>query len=493
MKLKAKESERKLQSFNKYQSDFSNTITIQKHRQVWLEEIQRLQHWRKIFLLSIQNHFVKFDKGEELNWYWHREIADMSDADLIREDVMGLHYISKDMHHSSKSNRVLQEKIQEQREKIQEAIAKDDKKIRKIEKEIREVDQTGELIEINDEWIEFNGEIMRFRNLKFKHQDLQRHHTKECGRIKEMYEQELLRLNQSYQDVIERLPYGYLDEITFDHFEKIKEEYSDQTKEKFTMFCERVHLEIPKLSQKEEEAAIKAEMEYQKCKEEQLHKMEKRHQTLKQWREQKITMFILHSEKRKKYHQEQLQKEQALHQKEQKRRESIKFHLELYKEELEKKKKKQMELELELNEKLEAEYQIQKAINEERVKVRATERQKKLKEKEKQYELMLKERQELERRLEILRQSVAVHAESDWSRTTKDTTSFMKHREKELQSQWYKTIGYSSEEILKDNRMKISIALHRNGLANSKYGNQVLQSMQPPVKRPDQISTIKFE
>ncbi|KAJ3315159.1 hypothetical protein HDV04_004300 [Boothiomyces sp. JEL0838] len=337
--------------------------------------------------------------------------------------------------------------------KAEESQRKDTKKIAKLEKEIANIKFSDSIVDINDEWIQFNGDIIRFGDLKFKHEDLQKHHINECVRIGNNYEHERLTLEQSYQDVVERTPYGYLNADNYDHFVKIKLEYTNQTREKFTLFCERVQLEMPALSHRkissqynwldrknsfemqkeclqqmqskikseyitstiqhiiEEEAAIKAEQEYLKSKEDQLHKTEKRHQTLKQWRENKIAQFILHSEKRRKSHEEQLQKERELQLKEEKRRESIKYQLQLYKEELDREKEKQKELELELQQKLDAEKELQKSINEERVKVRQEERQKKLKEKERQYKQMLLERQDLERRLELLRQSVAIHAE----------------------------------------------------------------------------------
>ncbi|KAJ3276231.1 hypothetical protein HDV01_005679 [Terramyces sp. JEL0728] len=368
MKLKAEESERKLQTFDTYRFKFKNTVALQKHRAIWLDEIERLYHWRKTSLLDIQNHFLKFDHGDEMKWYWHREITDMSEAEgmfelkvELRDDVMELHYLSKDMHHSDKSDKVLLEKIQHQKERIQELNGKDAKKIHRLENEISKINTDPDEDGVFDEWIEYDGAIMRFRDLKYQHEDLQTYHFNESCKIGRWYEQELAKLKGLYVDIVEQ-PYGYLNSHIFELFAKLKEEYSHQTKEKFTMFCDRIQLEIPKLNHKDEAAAIKSELEHEKSKEQQLSKMEKRHQTLKQWREQKINQMILSFETRKVYHEEQLRKVQMVQQKEAKRRESIKFHLEQYREELEKKKVKQQELELELQERLRAEQEIQNSV-----------------------------------------------------------------------------------------------------------------------------------
>jgi hypothetical protein len=53
-------------------------------------------------------------------------------------------------------------------------------------------------------------------------------------------------------------------------------------------------------------------------------------------------------------------------------------------------------------------------------------------------------------------------------------------------------IGFSSEKIMRDKRMQISIALHRNGLSGSKYGNEILLKMIPQPKRADTISQLKL-
>lgn len=53
-------------------------------------------------------------------------------------------------------------------------------------------------------------------------------------------------------------------------------------------------------------------------------------------------------------------------------------------------------------------------------------------------------------------------------------------------------VGFSSDKIIQDERMQLSIALYQRGLASSKYANEILNRMRPPVKRVDQISNIKL-
>jgi hypothetical protein len=41
--------------------------------------------------------------------------------------------------------------------------------------------------------------------------------------------------------------------------------------------------------------------------------------------------------------------------------------------------------------------------------------------------------------------------------------------------------------------MQLSMALYKNGLLQSKYAQDKLNELKPLQKRPDQISTIKFQ
>jgi hypothetical protein len=81
----------------------------------------------------------------------------------------------------------------------------------------------------------------------------------------------------------------------------------------------------------------------------------------------------------------------------------------------------------------------------------------------------------------------------DWDRATQETASYGNYKKMESRADWWKMEGFSSDTIIKDPRMQLSIALHQAGLTQSKYGNQVLRSLEPPMKRPDQVTTFKFE
>ena len=153
-------------------------------------------------------------------------------------------------------------------------------------------------------------------------------------------------------------------------------------------------------------------------------------------------------------------------------------------------------------------------MNEERVGYRKREIKLKMRKQKNKLELIQQQKRDLEERLAVLKQSVAVCVERyqesnihaliitqyftrDWKRATGLTTSFENYikpieNDSAKDWSWNNIPGFSSDTILKDSRMQLSIALFKSGLGSSKYANDVLNSMRPAVKRPDQISQFKF-
>lgn len=132
-------------------------------------------------------------------------------------------------------------------------------------------------------------------------------------------------------------------------------------------------------------------------------------------------------------------------------------------------------------------------MKKERVDLREAQRLKKLKAQEERLEQLEKEKIALEDKLEKLRQSVRIIVENDWNRATQDTIAVQEHRKPSQKIDWYSTVGFSSDEIIRDKRMQMSIEFYRNGLLNSNYAKHVLSSIKVPLKRHDQLSSIKFE
>jgi predicted nuclease with TOPRIM domain len=132
-------------------------------------------------------------------------------------------------------------------------------------------------------------------------------------------------------------------------------------------------------------------------------------------------------------------------------------------------------------------------MKKERVDLREAQRLKKLKAQEERLEQLEKEKIALEDKLEKLRQSVRIIVENDWNRATQDTIAAQEHRRPSQKIDWYSTVGFSSDEIIRDKRMQMSIEFYRNGLLNSNYAKHVLSSIKVPLKRHDQLSSIKFE
>ncbi|KAJ3339927.1 hypothetical protein HDU91_000925 [Kappamyces sp. JEL0680] len=357
------------------------------------------------------------------------------------------------------------------------------------------------------------------------------------ARIQEWLDRQLAGLQEQYQGVL-ATPKAGLGSGPFEHFLKLYEEYSWVTQDKMKDLAERVKREIPgfrgaslkkimavfewvsrwKALQsktetckrmsvrmtaafiqrtlahlKEERSVMDQEALEMHEKEEKLEKMKSYYHSIKLWREKRMEEMVQEAAVRQEELRANLRLEEERQAKELKRRTLIQEKLAAYHQDVEAKQREQEQVARLLEEKKLEEKQLLSQFNETRVRWRKSETQRKLRAHEAKVEQMKREKLQLEQRLEQLCQSVAVHVERDWNRATQQTVSHHNKTQHDTEVEWYKINGFSMEQVLKDPRMQLSIALHRSGLGQSKYGNQVLKALEPPVQRPDLATTFKLE
>lgn len=145
---------------------------------------------------------------------------------------------------------------------------------------------------------------------------------------------------------------------------------------------------------------------------------------------------------------------------------------------------------------LKSQIEQQREFNQERINYRAGRL------KEKSEILAAREREKMEQqqqvaqRLENLRQTVAISAESDPSRLVADTIA-SKARigigaddEVAIQAPLYNVHGYSQKEIDKDVRVRVEVALRNAGMHQTEYAQKIIANLPPPTQpRRDNDST----
>ncbi|TPX53935.1 hypothetical protein PhCBS80983_g06100 [Powellomyces hirtus] len=99
----------------------------------------------------------------------------------------------------------------------------------------------------------------------------------------------------------------------------------------------------------------------------------------------------------------------------------------------------------------------------------------------------------LQNRLDRLRASVAPNVAVDRERACGDTEAFRRFKLAEKEhSPLYKVDGYTVHDMFKDQRLKLSLALHERGLAHNSYARDMLKSMVLEPVRADQKSAIRL-
>ncbi|NWS15908.1 CC148 protein, partial [Pachyramphus minor] len=131
----------------------------------------------------------------------------------------------------------------------------------------------------------------------------------------------------------------------------------------------------------------------------------------------------------------------------------------------------------------------QAAKDRERVEFRRALLEKRLLERREQVLLQAREEEEREKRLEVLRQQVAVVAQLDPARAVADTVASRArmgigaNQEFELQQPLFRLHTYSEEQVIADPRLRVELALREAGLHKTLYAREILPKI-PPLKLP---------
>ncbi|CAH2305574.1 Hypothetical predicted protein [Pelobates cultripes] len=133
----------------------------------------------------------------------------------------------------------------------------------------------------------------------------------------------------------------------------------------------------------------------------------------------------------------------------------------------------------------------------ERVVFRQQVLEQRLSERKEMARLEEQEEEERQRRLDVLRQQVAVIAEFDPVRMMSDTKAFKARmgigteEEVVLQKPLFTIHTYNSQQIISDPRVRIEMALREAGLHNTLYAKEILPKISPPKPpRKDMKSTV---
>ncbi|NXM06706.1 CC148 protein, partial [Tyrannus savana] len=208
-----------------------------------------------------------------------------------------------------------------------------------------------------------------------------------------------------------------------------------------------------------------------------------------QWKAQqeeaaKLEAAVAARRKEKEDEKERLQREQ-----ETSRRAQEKEKLKKYWAEKQLKWQEQEERDLRRLEELRKLMAEQAAKDRERVEFRRALLEKRLLERKEQLLLQAREEQEREKRLEMLRQQVAVVAKLDPARAVADTVASRArmgigaNQEFELQQPLFRLHTYSEEQVISDPRLRVELALREAGLHKTFYAREILPKI-PPLKLP---------
>ncbi|NWU15878.1 CC148 protein, partial [Cephalopterus ornatus] len=216
-----------------------------------------------------------------------------------------------------------------------------------------------------------------------------------------------------------------------------------------------------------------------------------------QWKAQqeeaaKLEAAVAARRKEKEDEKERLQREQ-----ETSRRAQEKEKLKKYWAEKKLKWQEQEERDLQRLEELRKLMAEQAAKDRERVEFRRALLEKRLLERKEQVLLQAWEEEEREKRLQMLRQQVAVVAKLDPARAVADTVASRArmgigaNQEFELQQPLFRLHTYSEEQVISDPRLRVELALREAGLHKTLYAREILPKIPPPkLPRRDMESTV---
>ncbi|XP_064291455.1 coiled-coil domain-containing protein 148 isoform X6 [Passer domesticus] len=215
-----------------------------------------------------------------------------------------------------------------------------------------------------------------------------------------------------------------------------------------------------------------------------------------QWKAQqeeaaKLEAAVAARRKEKEDERERLQREQETI-----RRAQDKEKLKKYWAEKERKWQEQEERDLQQLEELRKLMAEQAAKDRERVQFRRAVLEKRLLQRKELALLQARQQQQQEKRLDALRQQVAIVAKLDPARAVADTVASKARMgigardESELQQPLFRLHTYSEEQVISDPRLRVELALREAGLHKTLYAREVLSKLPPPkLPRRDMEST----
>ncbi|KAI9209297.1 uncharacterized protein BJ171DRAFT_112789 [Polychytrium aggregatum] len=346
------------------------------------------------------------------------------------------------------------------------------------------------------------------------------------------YQTQLLNLREDFAGYIATKDSGWTQDALF-RFEKIRQEYTTGHILRRQLLTDRLHLEYPSVSDdrlkrvghflqqhslykkqlqclKEsilrksaqllsnhiQEAQVK-EMEEAKQQQasalmrHQLEYMESLHRILREWRKTKIEYIKAEEAQREAEMAERLMLESERESKRKSHQLALRLKIEQYHNENRAKEVEESRRNSELQEQRRHEREAQEKHDKERVAYREGLLAEKAEINKRKQAEREEERRSLEEKLDRLRAMVAVHVESNWERILKATGSAGCSRDTDQAEQLPGSVahGYSMDDLLKDPRAKLAMALHQHGLQHSEYGRNIIVQM-PSTVLPHMRSAI---
>ncbi|NXF06213.1 CC148 protein, partial [Smithornis capensis] len=338
---------------------------------------------------------------------------------------------------------------------------------------LQEVDQQLEVLSRNSDW---NGEDQWVFQT-----------------VINQYPSDLQRRRTLYLDVLQRyLPHKSRHELvahekTWDHYHSIRNQRRvlllnwAQAKKAFVLRAVATAAEAA--------AAHEAHTALADSRQKQLEICAKLKAKVLQWKAQqeeatKLEAAVAARRKEKEDERERQQREQETI-----RRAQEKEKLKKYWAEKQLKRQEQEERDLQHLEELRKLMAEQASKDRERVEFRWALLEKRLLEKKELLLLQAREREKREKRLEMLRQQVAIVAEPDPARAVADTAASRARMgigtnpEFELQQPLFQLHTYSEEQVISDPRLRVELALREAGLHKTPYAREILPKI-PPLKLP---------
>ncbi|KAJ3038293.1 hypothetical protein HDV00_000804 [Rhizophlyctis rosea] len=387
---------------------------------------------------------------------------------------------------------------------------------------------------ITDPWIVEGNDIIRFSDLHCVDAEVEAERRASYARVLEWYQTRMAELDSAYIDVVHD-PFGGWSESDHERFCKLRDEYATEAQGRHTLLFERLRLELPKIRRKEllhhedvayrlasfkaQKHSIKKAFEarmaecmnttrdvYQEATKRfhqhqvaheqyqtQLSKLEKEHFHLKLWREEKIAHLKALEARRAEEMEDKIARETEEHLRTQQRRQEDKQRIKAFHDQLHEQTLQQMEMAQRLRAEEETGRAEQAKYNEQRSQYRQECVLAKIEERKKSIEANEVAKLETARRLEALRESVAVHVDSDWERILSDTQAVSHAKNAVEEPPLFTNNSFTVEHVLKDRRAKLALALHDTGLMHNQYARDIIRSLGPsgPVRR-DMKSSWQF-